>query len=145
MSFKITGKIRDEALNAMKAQLDGGYVRIYQGTVPATTGAAVDSADLLVTISESGTATGINFDTAASGGVISKASGEVWIGTIIKSGTATFYRFSPTGDAGGDDDTIPRLQGTVGVINADLLLSDADLVLSDDQRIDYYSVGMPGE
>lgn len=146
MGFEISGAVQDDVMDAVKAGLDGGYIRIYKGAVPADPGDAIvdEPGNLLVTISESGTATGLTFE-AASSGVISKATAETWVGEVAQSGTATFYRFSPTTDDGSANDTIFRVQGTVGTLNADLLLASVDLVATDDQRVDYYSLGIPGE
>lgn len=146
MGFEISGAVQDAVMNAVKAGLDSGYIKIYKGTIPADPGDAIvdEASNLLVTISESGGATGLTFEAAASG-VISKATAETWVGEVAQTGTATFYRFSPTTDTGGADDTIMRVQGTVGTLSADLLLASVDLVITDDQRIDYYSLGIPGE
>ena len=146
MGFEISGAIQDIMMDALKADLDGFYIRIYKGTVPADSGDAIadEPGDLLVTITESGSATGLTFE-ASSGGVLSKATAETWVGTVTQTGTATYYRASPTDDTGTADNTISRLQGTVGTLNADLLLASTSLVLDDEQRIDYYSVGVPSE
>jgi len=110
---------------SLKSLLDGGFLRIYSGTVPATADAvATGAAELLkFTESDDGT-TGLTFATPAVGGVISKNASEVWKGTAGATGTATFWRFTVGSDdglgaAGGSD---YRLQGTVGTSIADSLV-----------------------
>jgi len=146
MGFEISEAIQDAVMDAVKDELDGGVLRIYKGTVPNDAADAItdEPGDLLVTISESGGGTGLNFE-ASDSGVIVKSSAETWLGTVGGDGHATYYRFSPLSDTGAADITIPRVQGTVGTINADLLLADVDLITSDEQRIDYFSLGIPRE
>ena len=57
-------------------------------------------ATLLCAVTVNSTGTGINFDTAASGGVLQKAPGEVWSGVNVATGVASFYRHVAAGDAG---------------------------------------------
>lgn len=145
MALQITGAVQDSLMDKLKADLDGGYIRIYDsGGTPPTDPSFAVVGTLLAIISESGGSGGLNFN-AASGGVISKATAEEWIGTVLADGTADYYRYSPISDAGGLDDTIKRVQGDIGEAIGELLLADTTLVTDDDQRIDYYSLGIPGE
>lgn len=145
MGFEISEVVQNAVMNAVKAGLDNGYIRIYDdsGVVPSDPAEATTGV-LLVTISLAGGSTGLTLTTAEAG-VISKTLAESWLGTVAETGVASYYRFSPTTDGGGADDTIFRVQGTVGELNADLLLADVNLLQSDEQRIDYYSLGIPGE
>lgn len=145
MSFKITQDVQNAILNLLKTNLADGIIRVYQGTIPNSAADAVDNVnDLLVQITEGVGATGINLGTAASG-VISKAAAEEWYGTVLKTGTATYYRYTAVADTGGADANAFRVQGAIGELVGELLLADTDLVLGDVQRIDYYSIGMPSE
>lgn len=145
MSLKLTGEVRNDILDLIQTNLANGIIRVYKGTIPTNAGDIVDNVnDLLVEITEGVGAGGINLGTAASG-VISKASGEEWYGTVLITGTATYYRYTAVADTGASDDTAFRIQGAIGELIGELLLADADLILDDVQRVDYYSLGMPAE
>lgn len=145
MSFQISTGLRNHLLTtgSLKAALDGGVIRIYSGTEPATADAALSGNALLCTVSNNGAGTGINLDTTSSGGVISKAPGEVWKGTNVASGTATFYRFSGLTDDGTLSTSTKRVQGTISTTGASMNLANVSLTSGSEQRVDYYAVGMP--
>lgn len=128
--------------DSLKSLLDGGEIRFYAGTVPANADAAIGGATLLCTIKNGGS--GINFASAAAGGVLQKASGETWGGTNVASGTATFYRHVKSDDDGSASTTAVRLQGSLGLAGADINLTSVALVSGAPQTLNYYSVGLPG-
>jgi len=146
MGIKLSTGMRDGLLdtNSFKGALDGGLLAIFGGTVPASADDATSGATLLVTISLSGGGSGINFETSAVSGVLSKASAETWQGTIGTSGTATFFRFYESGgDPTAASTTEQRIQGTVGVAGADLNLSSVSLTATAVQTVDFFNVTMP--
>lgn len=149
MTLQITGAVQDLLMDAVKAGVDGGVIRVYAsgGTPPVDAKAAVVGT-LMVVISENGGGTGINFEDS-SGGVISKATAETWLGTVLENsstyGDVDYYRFSSLTDAGGVDDTEIRVQGAMGEAIGELLFADTTLVKDDEQRVDYFSYGIPGE
>lgn len=134
MAFKITLDLADVMLAAAKDELDGGFMTIYDGPVPADGSEALDVGGdhtIIAILSESGDGvTGLTFD-APSGGVLSKNSGETWSGEILVSGSPTFFRICPSGDNGESAADTPRLQGTAGgpTSGRDLLLG-ADSVVA---------------
>jgi hypothetical protein len=145
MAIKASTGLRNQLMDtgSLKGALDDGFINIYAGTVPATADAAVGAATLLCTISVNSTGTGITFDSAASGGVISKAPGEVWSGVNAATGTAAWYRHVGDSDDGTLATDQPRLQGLVGVSGADLNLSSVSLTSGATQTVDFYSVALP--
>lgn len=145
MSFISSTGARDALLAALKDELDGGVINIYDDSaaIPSSPNDAVPGGSvLLCTITNNGTATGLTLATP-SGGVMVKTPSEVWSGTNLASGTAAWYRFVTSTDTGLESTTDVRVQGTVGVLNADLLLASTSLVVAEDQRIDYYAIGLP--
>lgn len=146
MSFIISTGLRNHVLvtGSLKAGVDGGVIRIYSGTVPVDADAEIAGGNtLLCTISDDATGTGITLDSTPTGGVITKDVTEVWRGVNVASGTATFFRFSSLADGFGASTTEKRMQGTCGVLSADLLLADPALVATEEQRIDSAAFGMP--
>ena len=143
--FKISTGLRNHLLTGddLAAALNGGVIRMYSGTEPATADAAIGAASLMVTISNNGAGTGINFETTPANGILSKATAEVWLGTLVASGNYSFYRFSALADAGAESTTEKRVQGTIGILNQDLLVSSVSKTIGDEQRIDSYAIGMP--
>lgn len=149
MAFKISTGLRDYLLatGALTAAMNGGVIRIYgnDAAAPTSPDDAVGSATLLVTISNNGGGTGINFDTSPVDGVIVKAPAETWKGEIVATGTAAFYRFSSLSDTGAASTTERRLQGTVGLpaSGADMWFSSVSFVSGNEKQLDYFAVGMP--
>ena len=129
----------------LTALLSGGVIRIYAGAVPANADAAVTGNTLLCVISNNSAGTGITMSTTAASGVLSKSASEVWSGSVLVNGTATFYRFSPISDAGDLDSTaaIPRLQGSVGTLGADLGFSSALFTIGNTKAVDVYDLAQP--
>jgi hypothetical protein len=145
MAFKISTALRNHMLatGSVKAGMDGGVIKIYAGTEPVDADAALGAATLLVTISNNDAGTGINFDATPTSGVLVKAPAEVWSGTCVASGTASFYRFVPLADDGTSSTTFKRMQGTVGVVGADLLVSSTTFVSGNLRQINSFAAGMP--
>jgi hypothetical protein len=145
MALKLSTGLRNKLLDtgSLKSTFAAGFIKIYAGTVPADADSSIGSATLLCTISVSSSGTGINFATSASGGSISKASGETWSGVNAATGTATFYRHVAVGDDGTSSTTQARMQGLVGTAGAELNLTSVSLNSGATQAIDYYTVALP--
>jgi hypothetical protein len=146
MAIKLSTGLRNGMMdsNDFKTALDGGLLYIYDGTPPADADAANAGNTLLCTVSLNSTGSGINFDTAAASGVLSKAPGETWSGVNAATGTASFFRFTESGGTpAGASTTEQRIQGTIGVAGADLNLSSVGLTISATQTIDFFNVTMP--
>ena len=147
--FKISSQLRNDLLDSdcLAGILSGlnPEIRIYAGTEPASPDDAIGSATLLCTITGDGVAgTDLTFETDAVNGVLSKDSTQIWKGSCVAGGTATFYRMVSHSDTGNASTTAVRVQGSVGTVNADLLLASTLLAVSQEQRIDYFAIGMPG-
>lgn len=147
MALKLSTGLRNGMLvtGSFKSLIDGGLIKIYSGTPPATADDAIGSATLLTTISVGGTGTGITFDSAGTvaNGTLQKNASETWQGTNAASGTASFFRHVASGDDGTASTTQVRMQGTVDVAGADLNLTNPSLVSGAVQTVDYYSFNLP--
>lgn len=145
MTLKISTGLRDGLLvdGDLATLMAAGFIRIYAGTEPASANDAIGSATLLCTISNNSTGTGINLETAASAGVLSKETTETWSGVNAASGVATFFRHVGAADDGTSSTTQPRIQGSVGLGGADLNLSSVSLTSGATQTIDFYTVAFP--
>lgn len=143
MTLKVSTGLRNKLMDtgSLKSIFAAGFIKIYSGSAPADADAAV-TGTLLVTISISSGGTGINFDTAAASGVLSKAPAETWSG-VCTGGTAGYYRHVAAGDTGVSSTTEARLQGNVATLGSDLNLSSTTLVGAATQTIDFYSVTLP--
>ena len=140
MALKSSTGLKNQILSSspLNTILAGGFIKIYGGTVPTNADAA-ESSTLLCVVSVDATATGIDLEATATGGVIQKASAQVWRGVNAASGVATHYRYVTATDTGAASTTEARLQGTVGVVGADLNLSSTTLTSDASQTIDYYA------
>lgn len=145
MSFEVSVGTRNSLLAQLQSDLSLGKIQIYDDSAatPASPGDAVPAgAVLLAEITNNGTATGITFD-APSGGVLSKAAAETWKGTILATGTATWYRHVSSTDTGALSTTEVRLQGSIGLVGTDIVVADTSFIIANEQVIDYYVVGLP--
>ena len=130
------------ASGSFKAALAGTVLRIYGGAAPASADESIGSAVLLCTISVDGDGTGVTLDATASGGVIVKNPSEVWAGDVTTSGTATFFRMEFAADTGAFSTSAVRMQGTVGLVGADLNFSSINLATGDARRINYFAASI---
>lgn len=122
--------------NSLQETFDGCEFRIYSGTEPAAANDSKGAATLLCTIDNGGTP--VTWDELVPG-TLHKAAGETWQGTNAASGTAIWFRIVKPADADDASTSAVRLQGSVGVLNADLNLLSTSLVSSVVQMItDYY-------
>lgn len=145
MALKSTGLSTYVAVTgSLKAGLDGGFLYLYSGPVPASADAAIDGSSVqLVKISVGGDGTtGCTFSGTATGGVLTKTSSETWEGTIAATGTATFYRFCESGDGGSTlSTTAKRIQGTVGTtVASEGVLVSTSLTSGNNQTISLFQV-----
>ncbi|WP_296277874.1 hypothetical protein [Pseudomonas sp. UBA7530] len=127
----------------LKSAMDGCVIMIYAGTEPASADGAIGGATLLCTISVNGSGTGVTLDASAASGAVTKSPSEVWIGDVLVSGQATFFRMQKPADAGGASTSAPRLQGSVGLIGADLNFSSVNLISGDARRINNFVASIP--
>lgn len=145
MAFKHSTGLRNGMMGSQgfKALMDSCRVRIYAGTEPATADAAIGGATLLneLTVNGDGT-TNLTFG-SPSNVVITKASGEVWSGTSVASGTASFFRVVKTTDTGALSTTELRIQGTVAELGADMNLSSTAFTSGTPFTLNYFSDTLP--
>ena len=145
MSIQLSSGLRDHMLitGSFKSGLDGGVLKIYAGAMPATADADSSALTVLCTISRDAAGTGITFGSTVTGGVLTKNTSEIWRGLIGASGTATFFRFMSIGDTGTLSTSAKRVQGTVGVVGADLNFSNITFVSGNYKVIDSLNVTLP--
>jgi hypothetical protein len=146
MALKVSTGLRNHMLTVgpFKNAMDGGFLRIYSGTVPADADAAISGPVLLVQLSLNGLGvSGLTFEAPAVNGIISKTTAEVWQGTNVSAGTATFFRFVKGSDLHGVSTTEVRLQGSVAVVGGELNLSSVTLSNGAQQTVNHFNVALP--
>lgn len=122
----------------IKETLDGSEFRLYTGIEPESADDSIGGATLLTTIKNG--ASGITLDAVTTPGLLRKPAAETWQGTNVATGTATWYRLVKSADTGAASTSAVRLQGSVGVIGADLNLADVALVSGAPQQVNNYTV-----
>lgn len=130
---------------SFKSLIDGKVINIYSGAAPASADDAIGAAVLLCTISVDGSGTGVTLATPASGGQVTKNPAEVWSGTILSSGTASFFRIQTAADDGSASATAVRLQGNIGLDGADLNFATLSLVTGNVRQINYFVASISAE
>jgi hypothetical protein len=127
---------------ALRTALTDYVIRIYGGTVPTLPEDSIAGNTLLCTISDDDTGAGLDFEAAVTNGLLTKEGSQVWSGTCVADGTATFYRLVDSTDTGASSSSFRRVQGTVGLAGADLNVTNTSFVTDEEKRIDYFSIGM---
>ena len=105
-------------------------INIYTGARPASADDAIPGgAVLLATITKDGGATGLSWDTAATGGTLLKKQDEVWQeDAVLADGVAGFFRIYEASDTPANASTsYARADGVIGTSGADLNLSSVNL------------------
>lgn len=121
--------------------MDGGEIRFYSGTVPASADAAIGGATLLCTILKDGTDP---LALVADGAMVRKPNGDTWEGAAVATGAASFYRHVQSADDGSASTSALRIQGTVGLTNAaNMTLADVNFSSGISKPLPQYSVRMP--
>ncbi len=121
--------------------LTGGKLQIFAGTLPENADKAIGAATLLVEVTDNAAGGGLNFN-APEGGVLSKATDQIWAGDPIVGGMATFWRFVTMADDGSESTTAVRCQGTCGTANADMII-DPLIAQGTQFLLNYFSMAMP--
>ncbi len=145
MTTKASTGLRNHVLatGSLKAALAAGFLELYSGAEPASPDLAAPAGAFLLRIYSDGSSAGLNLAAAAVDGFIEKASGETWTGTVIETGTATWFRFVGAGDTGAASTTAPRLQGSVARAGGDLNISSVDLVAGAPQAVNFFTIALP--
>lgn len=127
---------------SMKSALDGGFIDIYAGAVPADANASIGAATLLSRVSISSGATGLTL--TQDGRYLRKPAVDTWSGTNVASGVATFYRHVEATDDGSASTTLKRTQGAVGLTNAaEMTLVDTAFVSGATFPLNSYVLELP--
>lgn len=133
------------ANGSVAGALNGGCVRLYAGTIPADADAAIGSATLLRTYTVDGAGTGLNYESTAMAGALPKETTEVWRGTAVANGTASFWRFSALADAGGASTSEKRIQGLVATAGESMNLSSIVVTSGSVGDLDFSNITQPAE
>jgi hypothetical protein len=110
---KRTAAAANAALDAWKVLLNGGKLRIYSGTQPATAATAISGNTLLAELTFNATAFGASSNGVATANAITPVS-------AAATGTATWFRAL---DSGGVDVTDNVYDGTVGTATSDCIIN----------------------
>lgn len=87
---------------------------------------------------------GLHFDAdSIASGVMTKRADEVWSGVCGASGTAGYFRFVLDNDDGLSSTTEPRIQGTVGTANTDMVVTSTNFAAGATQTVDVGTATMP--
>lgn len=130
--------------SSLKDTLAGCVINIYAGTTPASADDALGmDATLLCVISGEGTGAALEWENTAVGGALTKLSSQAWRGTAEATGSIAYYRMQLPSDDGTASSSRVRLQGTAGVVGADLNMSSATMTSGAVQTIDYATITVP--
>jgi|SRR5690606_28433053 len=131
-------------VGSLRQAMTGSFLQVYAGTPPSSADAALTpDAVMLVQISLDGTGGGLSLAATPTGALITKDPSQVWRGTAIATGLATFFRWVNAGDAGEASTSRIRLQGDVALAGAELNFSSVAMTQGAIQKVDYFAVAMP--
>ena len=142
MAHQSSTGLRNAMVVAMQAALANGRIDIYSGPPPASADDA-PTGTLLLQVSKNGDGSPLAMGNVPSGGLLKKPAGDVWRGTVLASGTAGYYRYVVTTDTGAPSLTECRMQGRVAEVDAELIISNAALVLGAPQDVKDFTFVAP--
>lgn len=116
-------------------------ISLYAGAEVANADAAATGATLLCTIQASGLP--LEFETAVTGGIVTKAAAQTWLGTNAASGTATWFRVETTTDDRSASTSALRLQGSIGTVVGDMVMTNPVLVSGNTKAIENFRMAVP--
>lgn len=157
MAARFSSGLKAQILNAFRGavtaanSLEHGAIDIYSGAQPANADSPASGTLLLIATVGSGPFTpgsalnGLDF-AAPVDGVLSKDPAEVWSGVGVADGTAGWFRFRGNAvDGGGASNTLPRLDGRIGLpgSGAEMILSNLNVTTGATTTIDSLSIAWP--
>ena len=142
MAHQSSTGLRNAMVVAMQAALANGRIDIYSGPPPASADDA-PTGTLLLQVSKDGDGSPLAMGTTPSGGLLKKPVSDIWRGTVLASGTAGYYRYVVTTDTGVPSLTECRMQGRVAEVDAELIISNAALVLGAPQDVKDFTFVVP--
>lgn len=131
---------------SLKSAFDGGLIKVYEDTEPTYADDDVSGYTPIWIISVDGDGTTLTFDPTPVGRALVKPSGDTW-GGATSAGTCVFWRLVAAGDTGVASTTQARIQGTCGVVGADLYMSNPTLTTDASllaKTLAAFSVALPG-
>ncbi len=136
MAIKLSQGLRLAWLGSLATLLNDGVIGIFGATPPAAPEDAEAGTPLVLITLAGGAftpglaANGLGWDAAAMDGTVAylpKAAAETWQGQGLATGTASHFRLYDNAYTSGASTTSVRLQGSVGVANADMLVSSVQV------------------
>lgn len=116
-------------------------ISIYAGVEPAGADLASDTHTLLCVI-EAATDP-LEFDSIVTNGVVSKDTVQTWNGTILATGLATWFRLEDVSDDRSADPSALRLQGSIGTVVGDMIMTNPNLVATNVKVIENFRMSVP--
>lgn len=114
-------------------------VSLYSGAEPA--GADLAATGLVCTILAGGSP--LEFDSDVTNGVVSKDTGQTWSGTNAATATVTWFRVELTTDDRTEDPSALRLQGAIGSVVGEMLMTNPNLVSGATKTIENFRMAVP--
>lgn len=138
MTYKVSTGLRNHLV--VTGSLRSGFnancrISIYGGSEVSTADADATGSTLLCVITGPASA-GLEFEAAATAGVLSKLAAQTWSGTNLASGVATWFRMEVLGDSRGASTTALRIQGNIGTAIGDMVMIQNVLVSGNVKTID---------
>lgn len=150
--LKMSTKLKNSMLEAIRTQLATGAIYIYSGSQPATADAAPTGTLLGIATVGAGSWTAVSNLTngldfaAASAGTLTKSGSETWQFVGIADGTAGWFRHVSGVAADSlttDTNVYPRIDGRISTSGAEMSLSNLSIVTGATTTIDAYSIAFP--
>lgn len=130
-----------------------GVLALYSGTQPTTADDA-ETGELLCIVTNDGESftagqpnSGLNFNASPVKGVATKATNEIWTGTVLETGTVGWFRFYDNNYTTGKllgENSVKRFDGRVGTgTDAELQITNTNLVKDGMVTITMFPVTLP--
>ena len=142
MAHQSSTGLRNAMVTAMAAALANGKIEIYSGP-PTASADEAPTGTLLCRVTKNGDGSPLTMPGPSVGGLIRKPVGDVWRGTVLATGVAAYYRYVTSTDGANPSTSDCRMQGRVGEVDAELILSNVNLVAGATQDIKDFTFVVP--
>lgn len=145
MTYKVSTGLRNHlaVTGSLRAAFNAASrISIFGGSEVATADADATGASLLCVITGPA-GVGLEFEAAATDGVLAKLAAQTWSGTNLADGTATWFRIEELGDTRGASTALKRIQGNIGIAIGDMVMIQNILVSGNVKTIDGGGLTIP--
>lgn len=140
MTVVASAGLREHILGSVLDALSDSEIRLYSGATPAASDDSIGASTILCKVRLGG-ASALDWEVNPQK-ALAKPAGSSWVGENLATGNATYFRIVSVTDGDNASSSAIRIQGSVGIVDADLNLDSTALMAGIDTPIKSFTIGM---